>query len=115
MTQIPATIGKSIAIKGEIKADEDLYFDGMLEGKLNLGSHRLTIGPNGRVSASIRAGEAEIHGNVDGDIEAINKIVIRSNARLTGNLKMAGIVIEDGAYFKGGIDIATPGGATKTG
>ena len=84
-----------------------------MEGKLNpnLGLHRLTVGPNGKVCASIRAGEVEILGVVERDIEVTNKIVIRRNARLTGNLKMAGILIEES------IDITTAttaGAVTQT-
>jgi len=101
----PAVIGESVVIKGEFQAQEDLYFDGALDGKLSLGAHRLTIGPHGKVSASIRAGEVEIFGAVEGDIEATDRIVIHRDARLVGDMKMAGIVIEDGAYFKGSIDI----------
>lgn len=114
-TSGPATIGKSIFIRGEYLAEEDLYFDGELNGKLDLAAHRLVVGPNGRVTASIRAGHVEILGVVEGDIEVIDKIVIRRNARLIGDAKMAAIVIEDGAYFKGSIDISERGSPTRTG
>ena len=113
ITQRPATIGESFVVKGELRTEEDLHFDGELEGKLNLGAHRLTVGSKGKVSASIRAGEVEIQGVVKGDIEVTTKIVIRHNARLIGNVKTAGIIIEEGAYFQGFIEIITAGALTN--
>lgn len=104
-----ATIGKAVTIKGEVFSNEDLYVDGTLEGKIELPSHKLTVGPNGTVkTAVIKAGVVEIHGTVQGDVNAQDKVEIRKNATLTGNIKTARIVIEDGAYFKGGVDIDRP-------
>lgn len=94
-----------MAVKGDIQGREDLWIDGQLEGKIDLPGCRLTVGPNGKVRAAIRAREVEIQGQVEGNVEASERIIIRRNARLTGDLKMAGVVIEDGAYFKGSIDI----------
>jgi cytoskeletal protein CcmA (bactofilin family) len=103
-----------MAVKGEIHGREDLWIDGQLEGQIDLPGCRLTVGPNGKVRAAIRAREVEIQGHVEGNVEAAERIIIRRNARLTGDLKMAGVVIEDGAYFKGSIDItqAQPPAAT---
>ena len=101
-----ATIGRTVVIKGEIRGSEDLYVDGPVEGRLDLGQNRLTIGPNGQVRATIRAREVEVHGSVNGNVEASDRIIIRKDAKLVGDLKMAGVVIEDGAYFKGSIDIS---------
>ena len=98
-------IGKSIIVKGEIRGNEDLRIDGQLEGKLDLGQHRLTVGPDGQVRATIRAREVDVQGAVNGNVEASDRIIIRQQAKLVGDLKMAGVVIEDGAYFKGSIDI----------
>ncbi len=103
-----ATLGRSIVLKGDIQADEDLYLDGRVEGTVDLGDHRLTIGPHARVRATIRARDVDIMGRVHGNVDASGRISIRSNAQLTGDLKMAGVVIEDGAYFKGSIDITHP-------
>ena len=103
-----ATLGRSIVLKGDIHADEDLYLDGRLEGTVDLGQHRLTIGPHAQVRATIRARDVDIMGRVHGNVDASGRISIRANAQLTGDLKMAGIVIEDGAYFKGSIDITHP-------
>jgi cytoskeletal protein CcmA (bactofilin family) len=102
-----AIIGKSMRVKGDISGAEDLRIDGELEGTLDLKS-KLTIGPSGKVTANIRALEVIVQGIVKGNVEAIDKITIQNGANIIGDVKTAGIVIEDGAYFKGGIDIARP-------
>ena len=104
----PANIGKAVTIKGEVFSNEDLYVDGALEGKIELAAHQLTVGPNGSVKTGvIRAGTVIILGTVQGDVNAENRVEIRKNAALTGNIKTARIVIEEGAYFKGDVDIAS--------
>ncbi len=103
-----ASIGKSVMIKGQIISREDLYLDGELEGSVELQEHRLTIGPNGRVQANVKAREIVIIGAIHGNVEASDKIEIRKEARLVGDVRTARIVIEDGAYFKGSIDIVRP-------
>jgi cytoskeletal protein CcmA (bactofilin family) len=100
-----AAIGKSVIIKGQILAREDLYLDGEMEGTVEVPEHRLTIGAHAKLQASIRAREVVVLGSVNGNVEAIDKIDIRKDARLIGDIKTGGIVIEDGAYFKGSIDI----------
>lgn len=103
-----AVIGKSVVLKGQIYSREDLYIDGEVEGTLELQEHRLTIGPHGKVQAGIKAREVVIVGTVHGNVEAADKIDIRKDAKLVGDIKTARIVIEDGAYFKGSIDISRP-------
>ena len=100
----PAAIGTSMVIKGDIYSREELYVDGEVEGKLEL-QHRLTIGPNGKIRADIKAREVVIVGNVQGNVEVSEKITIQKNGSLVGDIKTAGIIIDDGAYFKGSIDI----------
>jgi cytoskeletal protein CcmA (bactofilin family) len=100
-----ASIGKSVVVKGQIMSREDLYLDGELEGTVELQEHRLTIGPNGRVSANVKAKEVVIIGMIQGNVEASDKIEIRKEAKLVGDIRTTRIVIEDGAYFKGSIDI----------
>ena len=99
-----AVIGSSMKIKGEIYSSEELFVDGEIEGKLEL-QHRLTVGPNGKVRATIKAREVVVQGSVHGNVQSTDKITIRKNATLVGDIKTAGIVIDDGAYFKGSIDI----------
>lgn len=100
-----ASIGKSVIIKGQIISKEDLYLDGELEGTVELQEHRLTIGPNGRVQANLKAKEIVVIGTIHGNVEASDKIEIRKEARLIGDIRTQRIQIEDGAYFKGSIDI----------
>lgn len=100
-----ATIGKSVTIKGQIFSREDLIVDGEIEGSIELNDHRLTVGPNGKLHAGVKAREIVILGEIHGNVEAMDKIDIRKDAKLLGDIKTARIVIEDGAYFKGSIDI----------
>ena len=105
-----AVLGKSVIVKGQIVSREDLTIDGEVEGTVELQEHRLTIGPNGKVKANIKAREVAIFGAVKGNIEATEKIAIREKGSLIGDIKTAGISIDDGAYFKGSIDIVRPEG-----
>ncbi len=100
-----ATIGKAVKINGQIFSKEDLYIDGDIEGTVELNENKLTIGPNGRVQATVRAREVVVLGAIHGNVEASDRIDIRKEAKLVGDIKTARIVIEDGAYFKGSIDI----------
>jgi len=100
-----ATIGKSVIIKGQIYSREDLFLDGEFEGTVELQEHRLTIGPNGKVQANVKAREIVIIGTIHGNIDASDKVEIRKEARLVGDIRTTRISIDDGAYFKGSIDI----------
>src|SRR5665811_2038342 len=103
-----ATIGKAVKVVGQIFSREDLYVDGEVEGTVEALEHKLTIGPNGTVRATIKAREVVALGAIHGNVEATDKIEIRSDATLTGDIRTARIIIEDGAYFKGSIDIVKP-------
>jgi cytoskeletal protein CcmA (bactofilin family) len=107
-TRGQASIGKAVKINGQIHSKEDLYVDGDVEGTIELQEHRLTIGPNGKVHSNIKAREVVILGNVQGNVEASDKLEVRKDARMVGDIKSARIVIEDGAYFKGSIDTVKP-------
>ncbi len=104
-----ATIGKSLVIKGEVSGSESLYIDGKVEGAINLPGNRVTVGRNGQVAANIMAREVVVLGKVRGNVHASDRIDIRSEGSLTGDVIAARISIEDGAFFKGGIDIRKPG------
>ncbi|HLK64228.1 MAG TPA: polymer-forming cytoskeletal protein [Bryobacteraceae bacterium] len=105
--QQPAAIGASMHIKGDIRTNEELLIDGEVEGSVE--SHSiLTVGPNGRVRANIKAREVIVFGKVQGNINVMEKIAIREQGSLVGDIKTAGISIDDGAYFKGSIDIIRP-------
>ncbi len=100
-----ATIGKAVMVKGQIFSREDLIIDGEVEGTVEAQEHRVTVGPNGKVQAGVKAREIVVLGAIHGNVEAAEKIDIRKDARLVGDIKTARIVIEDGAYFKGSNDI----------
>src|SRR3954470_20364873 len=103
-----ATIGKAVKIIGQIHSKEDLYVDGDVEGTVEAPDHKLTVGPNGTVHATIKAREVVALGSIQGNVEAAERIDIRKDAKLVGDIRTARIVIEDGAYFKGSIDIVKP-------
>jgi cytoskeletal protein CcmA (bactofilin family) len=105
-----ATIGKGLFIKGEISGSESLYIDGKIEGSINLPGNRVTIGRNGQVAASITAREIVVLGKVRGNVTATDRVDIRAEGSLSGDVAAARISIEDGAFFKGGIDIRKPEG-----
>jgi len=108
-TQEQATLGKSLVIKGEVTGSESLYIDGRVEGSINLPGNRVTVGRNGVVSANISAREIVVLGKVRGNMTASDRVDIRGEGSLTGDVVSQRISIEDGAYFKGGIDIRKPG------
>lgn len=104
-----ATIGKSLVIKGEVTGSEALYIDGRVEGSINLAGNRVTVGRNGVVAANINAREIVVLGKLRGNLMASDRVDIRSEGSLTGDVVAQRISIEDGAFFKGGIDIRKPG------
>jgi cytoskeletal protein CcmA (bactofilin family) len=105
MNRNAATIGKAVKIIGQIFSKEDLYVDGDVEGTIECQDNKLTIGPNGKLQAAVRAREVIVLGQIKGNVEATDRIEIRKDARLVGDIKTARIKIEDDAYFKGSIDI----------
>jgi cytoskeletal protein CcmA (bactofilin family) len=104
-----AHIGKSVLVKGELSGSEDLYLDGEVEGSIELRGHSLTVGPNGRVRANIHARDVTVHGKVDGNIRGSERVELKRSAQVVGDITTQRVVIEDGAFFKGGIDIQREG------
>ena len=100
-----AVLGKSVVVKGQILSREDLTIDGEVEGTIEMQEHRLTVGQNGKVRASVKAREVIVLGTLHGNVETGDRIDIRKEAKLVGDIRTARIVIEDGAYFKGNVDI----------
>jgi len=103
-----ATIGKGLLVKGEITGSESLFIDGKVEGSINLPGNRVTVGRNGQVTASISAREIVVLGKIKGNVAATDRVDIRAEGALTGDVTAARISIEDGAFFKGGIDVRKP-------
>src|ERR1700691_3122532 len=100
-----AVIGKGMVIKGEIKSKESLHIDGEVEGNLEMPGYRLTLSREGKLGANVIAKEIELMGTAHGDLHGTSKITIRKGAHLVGDLRAPGILIEEGAYVKGKIEI----------
>jgi cytoskeletal protein CcmA (bactofilin family) len=106
-----ARLGASLHIKGEITGNEDLVIDGSVEGLVQLEDRKLTVGASARVTADIIAREVCVYGNVKGNLRARDRIEIKKDGSVVGDLTTARIMIEDGAYFKGSIEIDKAGDA----
>ncbi len=98
-------LGSSVTLRGELTGDEDLAIEGQFDGTIHLRDHCVTVGPQGQVKAEIQATRVVVQGAVTGNITARERIEIRKTGRVMGDLVAPGIAIEDGAYFKGSIEI----------
>jgi cytoskeletal protein CcmA (bactofilin family) len=105
----PATIGKGLVIRGDITGSDSLVIDGSVEGSIHLEGNRVTIGRSGHASANINAREIIVLGKVRGNVTASDRVDIRAEGAVIGDLSAPRISIEDGAFFKGSIDIRRPG------
>lgn len=101
-------IGKGVKIDGQIYSKEDLYVDGEVEGTIELEEHCLTIGSNAKVHANIKAREVVVLGSIHGNVEVSDKLEVRKDGSVVGDIKAARIAVDDGAYFKGRIDTVKP-------
>jgi cytoskeletal protein CcmA (bactofilin family) len=100
-----ARLGSSLHVKGEISGNEDLYIDGTVEGLVHLDEGKLTVGGTAKLTADVIAGEVIVYGSVKGNVRGKGKIEIKKDGSVNGDLTTAQIIIEDGAYFKGSIEI----------
>jgi cytoskeletal protein CcmA (bactofilin family) len=100
-----ANIGKSVVIKGELSGSEDLYIDGQVEGSIELQGNSLTIGPNGQVRANVNAKSVIVQGKMDGNIRSSQRTELRKTAVVSGDIVTERVAIEEGAFFKGKVDI----------
>lgn len=100
-----ATIGRSIAIRGDVTGDEDLLIQGRVEGSVDLSEHAVTVGPEGEVKASIVARIVVVEGTVEGNLRADEQVILRSSAHVQGDIEAPRVVLEDGARFRGGVDM----------
>lgn len=110
-----ATIGPSISIRGDVTGDEDLLIQGQVDGSVSLQSHSVTVGREGRVQASITGRVITVEGHVEGDLTAEEQVVLRGTARVQGDVKAPRVVLEDGASFRGLVDMGTPAAAATGG
>jgi cytoskeletal protein CcmA (bactofilin family) len=102
-----AVLGKNVVIKGQIRSQQDLTIEGEVEGTIEMMEHRLTIGANGRVRANVKVREIEVLGSLQGKIEAVDKVYIRRSAQLVGDIHSAGLIVEDGSYINGNIELSS--------
>ena len=100
-----ATIGRTLYIKGEVSGSEALYVDGRIEGKITMPESRVTIGRNGKIDASVQAREVVVMGKVTGNIECSDRVDIRAEGSVHGDISCSRISVEDGAALKGGIQV----------
>jgi cytoskeletal protein CcmA (bactofilin family) len=103
-----ATIGRSITIKGEVSGDEDLLIQGQVDGSVDLKQQAVTVGREGKVKAHITGRMVTVEGEVQGNLKADEQVILRSSARVQGDITAPRVVLEDGATFRGGIDMGTP-------
>ena len=106
-------IGKSVVIKGELNGSEDLTIEGHVEGTIQLRDHVLTIGPNGRIKAQVFAKSVIVLGEVTGNVTASDKVDIRDNGSVDGDIISPRVAIAEGAHFRGSIDMQRGQGGTK--
>jgi cytoskeletal protein CcmA (bactofilin family) len=104
-TRVAATIGPSIAIKGDVTGEEDLIVEGRIEGKILLKANSVTIGRNGRVKANVYANSIMVEGEVEGDLIGKDEVVIRQSGKVKGNVAAPRVVLDSGARFQGSIDM----------
>jgi len=106
-------IGKSVVIKGELNGSEDLTVEGHVEGKIELRDHVLTIGPNGRIKAEVFAKSVIVLGEVTGNVTASEKVDIRDNGSVDGDIISPRVAIAEGAHFRGSVDMQRAGGGRQ--
>jgi cytoskeletal protein CcmA (bactofilin family) len=109
-----AVIGPGMVVIGTIHSEQDLILDGEIDGLLIVDGCKLTIGPHGKATADASASEVDIHGEITGNVVCTGKTLIRSSGKLIGDIRTAGIVIEDGAAFRGKVEIIDPRAKVKS-
>ena len=105
ISEASAQIGKTISVRGEISGSEDMRIDGQVDGSIQLNGNSLTIGPNGRIHANITAKDVIVSGSIDGNIQVTGRTEMHSTAVVNGDVQTRRIAIEEGAYFKGKLEI----------
>lgn len=107
----PAVLGKDVKVTGEIRSHEPLTIEGDVEGTIDVAGHLLTVAANGNVRASVKAKEIDVVGSLQGNVDGADKIYIRNGARFVGDIHARGIVIEDGGFIRGKVDLTRKSGA----
>ncbi|HTW66430.1 MAG TPA: polymer-forming cytoskeletal protein [Bryobacteraceae bacterium] len=110
-----AVLGRQVTVKGEIRSREPLTIDGEVDGTIDVSGHRLIISAGGKVRANVKATEIDVAGSLEGNVDGANTICIRAGAHFLGDIRAHGIVIEDGGFIKGKVDLSQPSNAAKAG
>jgi len=110
-----AIIGKSVQIRGEVKGNEDLMVEGLVEGTITLSEHRLTVGANARVTANVAARDVVVQGTLQGDIHAVGRVELRTGSVMNGDIRAARLSVEDNAVFSGKVELDGTGGGAEAG
>ena len=100
-----AVIGKSVQIRGEVKGNEDLVVEGLIEGTITLNEHKLTVGANARVTANVTVRDAVVLGSLNGDIHAVGRVELRTGSHVNGDIRAARLSVEDNAIFSGKVEL----------
>jgi cytoskeletal protein CcmA (bactofilin family) len=109
-----AVLGREVVVAGEIRSREPLTIEGEVEGTIDVAGHLLTVAAGGNVRANIKAKEIDVLGSLEGDVEGADKIYIRAGARFLGDIRANGIVIEDGGFVRGKVDLSHQSGVART-
>ena len=109
-----ARIGGSLSIQGDLYGEEDLFIEGRIEGKITVKKGSVTIGEKGRVHADIKATNIQVAGEVEGDLTGREQVVILETGRVVGNIKAKSVTLQNGAVFKGSIDMESAGGGKES-
>ncbi len=109
-----AHIGRSVMVKGELSGSEDLFIDGQVEGTIELRGNSLTIGPHGQVKANVNAKDVTVQGKLEGNIQASQRAELKKTAVAVGDIVTQRVAIEEGAYFKGKVEIQREGSKSES-
>jgi cytoskeletal protein CcmA (bactofilin family) len=111
---VKTLLGRGLALKGELSGREDVSIDGVFEGQIHVSGAGVTIGANGRVSAEVEADEIIVEGRMEGNLHARERVILRRSANVNGNIETQRLLIEDGAIFRGRVEMARPGEVLST-
>lgn len=110
-----AVIGKSVQIRGEVKGNEDLVVEGLVEGTITLSGSRLTVGPHARVQANVVGRDVIVQGSLEGDVHATGRVELRAGSHMTGDIRAARLSVEDNAVYSGKVELDGTGGGAEGG
>lgn len=108
-----AVIGKSVQIRGEVKGNEDLVVEGLVEGTITLSGNRLTVGPHARVKANVAGRDVIVLGSLEGDVQATGRVELRAGSHMTGDIRAGRLSVEDNAVYSGKVELDGTGSTAE--